>query len=285
MFGPGVPPATSTGPGSTLPAGGEGGSGVTSLGDQGMPGGIIAAIVVSVVVEATAMAVSVFMWIKCNKKKRQFQTLEMIQMHNAELPPPYENNNTRNLPQQQSSPQQRYSFVSALFTPSDPSVVSESHSHSSTSNSNHTAPSSEQVRLPQTEDAFGLALRTSSRSNSVPVVQRQQQRSSMISVGSETSWVSDGMVFAAIGTSQAGAGVGVARVVATHKPFLDDEIAIREGELVDVIRFFDDGWALGRSSVTGQRGFFPMSLVRIVETKDGREAGKLLGGGDEEESR
>ncbi|KAI8930163.1 hypothetical protein BC831DRAFT_508608 [Entophlyctis helioformis] len=60
---------------------------------------------------------------------------------------------------------------------------------------------------------------------------------------------------------------------------MEDEIELRVGDVIVVLEEFDDGWALGRNTVTGAQGVFPISITEpyvqgqeIRKSMDGRRS-------------
>jgi sorbin and SH3 domain-containing protein 1 len=49
-----------------------------------------------------------------------------------------------------------------------------------------------------------------------------------------------------------------------YHPVNDDELELREGDLVDVFEKCDDGWYVGTSLRTGLFGTFPGNYVQLV---------------------
>jgi hypothetical protein len=53
------------------------------------------------------------------------------------------------------------------------------------------------------------------------------------------------------------------------EPHLEDEVAIQPGDIMLVHKVFDDGWAAGENSKTGQTGIFPLPCcVQANEAND-----------------
>ncbi|KAJ3251043.1 Sorbin and SH3 domain-containing protein 1 [Chytriomyces hyalinus] len=51
------------------------------------------------------------------------------------------------------------------------------------------------------------------------------------------------------------------RAVFEFTPELDDEVAVRVGDTIILLKEFDDGWAFGKNARTGQSGLFPIDCI------------------------
>ena len=58
----------------------------------------------------------------------------------------------------------------------------------------------------------------------------------------------------------------------TYVPRMQDEIQLLPGDLVYLIKSYDDGWSKGYNLRTGREGVFPMSFVKSLS--DGVDKGK-----------
>ncbi|KAI0685627.1 hypothetical protein BC835DRAFT_1289821 [Cytidiella melzeri] len=57
----------------------------------------------------------------------------------------------------------------------------------------------------------------------------------------------------------------IERVHRSFTPTLPDELEVRPGDSVRVLKQFDDGWAYALNVGTGQRGLFPVDCLRSAE--------------------
>ncbi|KAJ3109962.1 hypothetical protein HDU96_007008 [Phlyctochytrium bullatum] len=65
-------------------------------------------------------------------------------------------------------------------------------------------------------------------------------------------------------------------VVRPHRPRTEDELELAPGQVVVVLRCFDDGWALGILKNTGTQGVFPLACVTALIKRGGVDALKEL---------
>ncbi|KAJ3207657.1 hypothetical protein HK099_000233 [Clydaea vesicula] len=121
--------------------------------------------------------------------------------------------------------------------------------------------------LSETANVFAVAASAKAAGVSIssPVIKPEEVKSGISPLASTSNGSPSQLNSTATTATTANTQLQKLLVVLDYYPTQDDELRLKEGSTLSLVSSFDDGWALGIDTATGQQGAFPLVCVRKIE--------------------